>query len=142
MSLEFLLDTNILSEPTRPTPDPAVLTRIQRHDGALATCAPVWNELVYGVSRLPASRRRRDLDRYLQEVVLAALPILAYDAEAAAWHGRERARLGRRGLTPSFVDGQIAAIAKVHALTLVTRNARDFRPFEDLRVVDWSRGAR
>jgi len=136
--MEFLLDTNVVSEPARPKPDASVLQRLREHDGALALCAPVWNELVYGVSRLPSPRRRRALDRYLQEVVLATLPILPYDAEAAAWHGRERARLGRRGLTPSFVDGQIAAIAKVHALTLVTRNVQDFRAFEGLRIVDWS----
>ena len=139
MTIRFLLDTNVLSEPTRPTPDPKTLARLRRHDGALATCAPVWHELVFGVSRLPVSRRRRALDRYLQEVILATLPILPYDAAAAAWHGRERARLQRKGISPSFADGQIAAIAKVHGLTVVTRNTADFRRFEALDVVAWSR---
>lgn len=142
MTVRFLLDTNILSEPVRPAPDARILERLRRHDGELATCAPVWHELVFGVSRLPASRRRRALDRYLQEVVLATLPILPYDAEAALWHGRERARLERKGLSPSFADGQIAAIARAHGLTVVTGNAADFRRFEGIKVLDWSRTTR
>lgn len=72
-------------------------------------------------------------------MILATLPILPYDAAAAAWHGRERARLQRKGISPSFADGQIAAIAKVHGLTVVTRNTADFRRFEALDVVAWSR---
>jgi tRNA(fMet)-specific endonuclease VapC len=142
LTVRFLLDTNVLSEPVRPTPDARILERLNRHDGEVATCAPVWHELVYGVSRLPASRRRRALDRYLQEVVLATLPILPYDAEAALWHAHERARLARKGLSPSFVDGQIAAIARAHGLTVVSRNAVDFRRFEGIKVLDWSRAAR
>jgi tRNA(fMet)-specific endonuclease VapC len=142
LTLRFLLDTNVLSEAVRPEPDAATLKRLRRHDGELATCAPVWHELVFGVSRLAASRRRRALDRYLQEVVLATLPILPYDTAAALWHGRERARLERKGLAPSFVDGQIAAIARAHELTLVSRNAGDFRRFEGLVVADWTRPGR
>lgn len=142
MSVQFLLDTNVVSEPTRPTPDARVVGSLRRHDGELATCAPVWHELVFGVGRLPAGSRRRALDRYLQDVVLATLPILPYDAVAAAWHGKERARLQRRGAAPSFVDGQIAAIARLNGLTLVTRNVGDFRRFEGLKVVDWSQPAR
>jgi tRNA(fMet)-specific endonuclease VapC len=42
-----------------------------------------------------------------------------------------------RGRVPPFVDGQIAAIAAVNGLTLVTRNVRDFRRFAGLPVVNW-----
>ena len=47
--------------------------------------------------------------------------ILPYDDGAAEWHARERARLSSKGLTPSFVDGQVAAITVVNGLILVTR---------------------
>jgi tRNA(fMet)-specific endonuclease VapC len=67
------------------------------------------------------------------------LPILPYDEEAASWHARERARLARRGRPPSAADGQIAAIARVNELVLVTANSRDFRRFEGLSLEDWSR---
>jgi len=87
--------------------------------------------------RLPASRRRDAIVRYLDEVVLATMPILGYDKAAADWHATERARLMSRGETPAFADGQIAAIAHVNDLSLVTFNDADFRRFHELRVVTW-----
>src|SRR3989442_1172084 len=77
------------------------------------------------------------LERYLDEVVRATIPILAYDAAAAGWHAAERARLSASGRTPPFVDGQIAAIARTNGLILVTANVADFRDFVDLDVEDW-----
>jgi tRNA(fMet)-specific endonuclease VapC len=133
------LDTNVLSEPIKSRPDPRVLARIEEHEGELATCAIVWRELRYGAARLPVSKKRRAIETYLQQVVRTALPILPYDEESATWHARERARLGRRGRPPSAADGQIAAIARVNELVLVTANVRDFRRFEGLSVQDWSR---
>ena len=56
---------------------------------------------------------------------------------AADWHAAERARLTGLGRTPPFVDGQIAAIAHVNGLVLVTANVADFRHFADLSVEDW-----
>jgi tRNA(fMet)-specific endonuclease VapC len=73
-------------------------------------------------------------------VVAAAFPILPYDEPAATWHGHERARLEHVGRPVPHVDGQIAAIAQVNGLTLVTVNAKDFGRFKDLEVVDWSKG--
>jgi len=113
-----------------------VLARIEEHELEIATCAIVWHELRYGASRLPASKKRCAIETYLEDVVRAALPILPYDAESAAWHARERARVGR---PPPAADGQIAAIARVNELVLVTANARGFRRFEGLWVQDWSR---
>lgn len=66
------------------------------------------------------------------------MSILDYDPAAAEWHARERVRLTVRGQTPTFADGQIAAIAAVHNLTLVTFNVDDFNRFEGLRVESWS----
>ena len=63
--------------------------------------------------------------------------VLPYDNAAAEWHARERARLEKRGERPSFVDGQIAAIAVTQSLVLVTRNVRDFDRFEDLELENW-----
>jgi tRNA(fMet)-specific endonuclease VapC len=65
-----------------------------------------------------------------------SFPVLAYDREAADWHASERIRLGP-AVTPPLVDGQIAAIAMVNGLTLVTDNVVDFRCFEGLRLGNW-----
>jgi len=63
--------------------------------------------------------------------------ILPYDDMAAEWHAKERARLSSKGATPSFVDGQIAAIAGVNDLILVTRNIDDFKSFLRLKTKNW-----
>ena len=138
MTLRYLLDTNVLSEPVRPTPNAAIMSRIEAHQGEVATASPVWHELLFGCRRLPPSHRRSVLERYLFEVVAASIPILSYDERAADWHAGERARLTAVGRTPAFVDGQIAAIASVNGLTLVTRNHEDFAHFDGLAVEDWT----
>ena len=137
MSLKYLLDTNIVSEPLRPKPRHAILRKLRRHEEEIAISSVVWHELRFGVERLPPSRRRVAIERYLEEVVLTTMPILDYDRAAAERHAMERARLAASGETPPFVHGQIAAIARVHELILVTLNDVDFRRFEGIRVLSW-----
>ena len=136
--MKFLLDTNVLSEPLRASPDPRVVTRMREHAADLATATIVWHELVFGTAALPPGKRRRAYEHYLDQVVARNIPILAYDVAAATWHAHERARLASAGVSLPFVDGQIAAIAAVNGLTLVTANARDFAKCRDLRLADWS----
>ncbi len=137
MSLKYLLDTNVVSEPLRPKPLRGVLRRLRRHEEEIAISSIVWHELRFGVERLPPSHRRSAIERYLEEVVQATMPILDYDRAAAEWHAGERARLAALGETPPFVDGQIAAIARVHQLILVTFNDADFKRFQGIRVLSW-----
>jgi tRNA(fMet)-specific endonuclease VapC len=91
----------------------------------------------YGLARMPEGRRKQALTGYLEHVLNQPLTILPYDREAAWWHVLERARLAALGRTPPFVDGQIAAIAVVHNLTLITRNESDFADFAGLEVENW-----
>lgn len=139
MTIRYLLDTNVLSEAIKSRPNEKTLARLAEHDGALATCSVVWHELTFGAARLAASKKRRALEAYLDEAVRNTLPILPYDQKAATWHAKERARLGKSGNPPSAADGQIAAIAYVNDLIVVTANLKDFRRFKDLVVEDWSR---
>lgn len=136
-SPQYLADTNVLSEPLRPRPSQRLMEQLRRHWASIATCAPVWNELLFGCYRLPPSARRRKLERYLHHVLAPALPILPYDAAAAEWHAAERARLSLAGVTRPYVDAQIAAIARVNDLVLVTANVADFADMQGLRVEDW-----
>lgn len=138
MTLKFLLDTNVVSEPLRPEPAPDLMRNLRKHEGEMAIPSIVWHELQFGCLRLPRSRRRTAVERYLQDVVLAIFPILDYDGAAAEWHARERARLASAGKTPPFMDGQIAAIAQVNQLSLVTSNRADFARFKGLRVTSWA----
>ena len=137
MTLKYLLDTNIISEPLRPAPYPSILASIERHQDEIAIAAVVWHELWFGCFRLPASARRTAIETYLTKVVAPAGPILAYDQRAAAWHALERTRLANAGKTPPFVDGQIAATAVVNNLILITLNRNDFVAFQGLQIDDW-----
>jgi len=133
--LRYLLDTNTISEPARLAPHPGILRRLRHHDGEIALAAPVWHELWFGCERLPPSKKRAKVEDYLRS--LRELPILAYDSAAAEWHGMERARLTAFGKSPSFLDSQIAAIAYVNNLTVVTSNLKDFERFEGVTIEDW-----
>ena len=137
--MKYLLDTNILSEPVKTSPQKTVLKSIERHQHEIVTAAPVWHELVFGCRRLPVSRKREILENYLNDVIKPNMIILPYDERAAEWHAKERARLSSMGETPSFVDGQITSIAKVNGLILVTRNSADFKKFSKIRLENWYR---
>lgn len=132
----YLLDTNVLSEATRPDPHPRVLARLSEVEGSASISAISWHELRFGVRRMSASRRRDALDVFVRRLPMR-FPVLPYDQRAATWHAEERARLDAAGQPRSFADGQIAAIAATHGLVLVTRNGRDFAGFHDLRVESW-----
>jgi predicted nucleic acid-binding protein len=136
----FLLDTNVVSEWTRPRPDAGVLEWLAQVDEDLVFLSVITlAELRHGVNRLAAGKRRTRLDSWLKE----ALPlrfegrILSIDqAVADAWGAivAERERLGR---PIHAMDAMIAATAKVHQLTVVSRNINDFKP--SVEVVDpWS----
>lgn len=133
----FLLDTNVVSEPLKPQPNSKVLRLLSIHGGAVAISSVTYHEMKYGCLKLPASQKRQRLEIYLQQRIEAVLPILPYDDQAAAWHAVERERLTKQGKTPPYLDSQIAAIAAVNRLTLVTRNVTDFEAFQDLPIENW-----
>lgn len=139
MTLRFLLDTSVVSEPALATPNARLLRRLEQRAGQCAIATLVWHELIYGVARLPEGKRRSTLDFYVQSIVKDRFSILPYDLLAAEWHARERARLEAMGKSTPFIDGQIAAIASTQNLVLVTSNTRHFLAFQDLEVADWSR---
>jgi len=136
----YLLDTNVLSQVMLPRGHPGVLERLRQDQVQCAVPSPVVHELMYGCERLPPGARRSRLEDFVREAVCGALPVLPYDGAAAVWHGRERARLERLGRTTAAADGQIAAIAAVNDLILVTMNVRHFEPFRGITVEDWSAG--
>jgi len=137
LTLFYLLDTNVVSEPLRPKPNPAVMAKLQAHQEEIATATIVWHELLFGCQRLPESKKRRLIQTYLQNVVKPHIPLLSYDQIAATWHAEERTRLVSAGLTPAFADGQIAATAIANDLILVTNNTSDFENFINLKLENW-----
>ena len=130
--IRYLLDTNVVSEPVKPEPSEAVLSRLREQSGEGALPSIAWHELTYGAFRMEEGKRRRYLLEYLREVLRPSMPILPYDGAAARWHGRARTRLEKEGRSTPFADGQIAGIAGAEGLTVVTQNTSDFEPFSRL----------
>lgn len=118
-------------------PSLTIIDNLHRYRHEVAIASVVWHELLFGCYRLPPSAKQRALEIYLRKVVRPSIPILAYDMQCAAWHATERARLAAIGKTPPFADGQIAAIARINELTLVTLNVSDFANFQDIHVINW-----
>lgn len=137
MGLSYLLDTNIISEPTRKIPNENVLAKLKQHNGQCAISATIWHELNYGVDKLPAGRRKSLLQHYLLTLENNNLPVLPYDRQAARWLAMERHRLESLGNTPPKEDSEIAAVAIVNKLVLVTRNADDFTFFDGVVIENW-----
>ncbi len=124
----YLLDTNILSEPTKLRPNPSVLERLEQVSPLCAMSSITYHELYYDVHLVQNETRRLHLERYLLNVVKPSFPVLSYDSSTAEIHAVMRARLRERGMSVADMDAQIAAIAIANNLILVTRNVRDFEP--------------
>ena len=133
---KYLLDTNILSEFLKPKPNECLISKMAIYKNQYATATIVIQEMVFGYQCLPVSKRRLEIERYVQNIINST-EILPYTLESAIWHGEERARLSKLGKVVAFADGQIAAIAKVNHLILVTRNVVDFQYFSDIEVENW-----
>ena len=135
--INYLLDTNILSETARKQPNSNVMQRLAQYDGQYVTAAIVWHELQYGCELLAESKRKIELQSYLLTLQDGGLIILSYDQLAAEWYAKQRAVLKVQGKTSAYADGEIASIAAVNNLTLVTRNTDDFSDFKNLELDNW-----
>jgi toxin FitB len=124
--VKYLVDANVLSEPTKPAPDPAVVSWLRHHESELAVNPIVVGEIEYGILLLPVSRRRKQLEQWFSSGI-QRLRVLDFDiASAAAW-ARLLAALKRKGVAMPIKDSLIAASALAHNLIVATRNVHDFR---------------
>ena len=125
----IILDTNIISELMKASPDLRVITWIDQQDAmALFTTSIMIAEIRYGLSVLPESRRRVLLKEAFDRVLTSAFKhrILVFDEAAAHCYGQLMGHRKTIGHLLSVFDGQIAAITRVNQMSLATRNTRDF----------------
>jgi toxin FitB len=128
--MNFLLDTNAISEWVKPQPDPGIAAWLDEVDEDRTYLSVVTlGELRKGVERLAGGRRRDRLDQWLT----SELPdrfgerMLPVDAAIADQWGRLLARVESAGTPVGGIDALIAATATVHGLQVVTQNAGHFR---------------
>jgi hypothetical protein len=124
--VKYLVDANVLSEPTRPRPAAAVIVWLGENDREIAVNPIILGELAYGILLLPASRRRKRLEEWFARG-RDALQVLDMDAETADAWAHLLADLKRKGRAMPFKDSLIAATARQHGLTVVTRNTTNYR---------------
>lgn len=123
-----VLDTNVISELMRPTPDARVVAWVrQLSPTAGCTTSVTLAEVRFGIARLPASRRR-DYLRDAADDVFASFAdrVLPFDAVAAGHYADIVVEREHGGAPISGFDAQIAAICRTHGAALATRNADDF----------------
>jgi predicted nucleic acid-binding protein len=124
--VKYLVDANVLSEPTKPAPDARALAWLRRNERHLAVNPIVLGELEYGILILPAGRRRTRLDQWFRGGV-SRIRVLDFDTATAATWARLLARLKNKGRAMPIKDSLIAASAIAHKLTVATRNIADFK---------------
>ncbi|MFK4088882.1 type II toxin-antitoxin system VapC family toxin [Kribbella sp. NPDC020789] len=125
----LVLDTNVVSELMRPTPDAAVLGWLaaNRSYGVYTTAITVA-EIRLGIARMPDGRRKDQLAEAADDVFVPfADSILAFDATVAgAFYAEVVVGRAKAGLPIATADAMIAAICRAPRATLVTRNPKDF----------------
>ena len=139
----IILDTNVVSEPLKPQPDPAVLQWLNAQEPkTLYITAINWAELLAGVAALPAGRRRDALAQALTTQVLALFGnrVLAFDTQAAEVFAQTHASVQSQGTRIGFADCAIASIAKAHGYAVATRNAKDFKATGVALINPWTSG--
>jgi len=138
--VNFLLDTNAVSEWVKPVPNPGLIQWMQSVDEDRVFLSVIaLAELNYGIERMSPGSGRSRLEHWLQQelVVRFERRILPVDEETAVAWGRTMSRSEAIGKPMSTVDAFLSATAEVHELTLVTRNARHFPLLKSL-ISPWS----
>lgn len=124
----IFLDTNVVSESLRKSPDAAVLAWLVRHDAEIALPTVTIAEIAFGIQKIVPDQRAARLEQGLAEWRRRfAGRIFGLTEEAALAYGHMMGTASRQGIPMSAPDGMIAAIAHVNGGRLATRNLADFR---------------
>lgn len=121
----YLVDANVLSEATKPAPDPRVIDWLGHHEPELAVDPVILGEIRFGILLLPRGRRRSRLERWFEDGV-QRLQCIPWEASTGLRWAELLATLRAKGRAMPIKDSFIAATALAHDLAVVTLNIRDF----------------
>ncbi len=136
----YLLDSNIVSEIIKHDADFNVIKQIAAHNSDCAICTTVWQELLFGLYRLPDGINKKYLESFIKDDVYESFKIKNFSEKAAEIQAQLRARLEKVGRPTQKEDSMIAAIALANHMVLVTRNTKHFAAIQevsDLQVENW-----
>lgn len=132
--MKYLVDANVLSEPTKAAPDLRVIEWLRANEQDIAVDPVILGEMRFGILILPKGKRRTALERWFDEGV-QRLQCLPWDADTGLTWARLLARLRTTGKAMPIKDSFIAATALAHDLAVATRNRSDFAK-AGVRIVD------
>jgi Predicted nucleic acid-binding protein, contains PIN domain len=132
--VKHLVDANVLSEATKPDPDPRVVEWLRRNERSIVVDPIVLGEVRFGILLLARGTRRAELERWFEQGV-RRIQCLPWDSAVGLRWAQLLADLRRRGQPMSIKDSLIAASALAHDLVFATLNQRDFKPAR-VRLVD------
>lgn len=134
----IIADTDVVSEFMRDSPDPAALAWAQDIAPAdLTICVVTVEEIERGLGRLPAGRRRRELEKRWRRLVdTFAESVAVYDVPAARETAAVLVAAQASGRPMSLADAQIAGICLAGGYELATRNVSDFASTTGLTIVN------
>jgi toxin FitB len=132
--VKYLVDANVLSEPTKPNPEPRVIEWLRANERDIAVDPIILGELRFGVLLLPKGKKRTALERWFDAGV-QRLHCLPWEVETGLKWAELLARLRRSGKAMPIKDSLIAATALTHDLIVSTRNRSDFEN-ANVRVVN------
>jgi len=136
--MTYLVDVNVLSDPTKPAPNSKVLDWLSANERSLVVDSIILGELCIGILALPRGSKRRQLEHWFAALV-QIIDCLPWDGTISRRWAKLVVDLKQKGETMPLLDGMIAATALQHDLTIATRNTRDFKkagvklvnPFEE-----------
>jgi predicted nucleic acid-binding protein len=122
----YLVDANVLSEPTKQAADHRVVTWLNANESNLIVDSIIIGELRIGILALPRGRKRDRLEQWY-ETVVETIECIPWDATISRRWAALVVELKKKGDTIPLLDGMIAATALQHDLIVATRNTRDFQ---------------
>jgi toxin FitB len=125
--LKYLVDANVLSEPTKSRPDSKVVKWLCDHEAEICVNPIIVGEMKYGILKLANGKKRRTLLKWF-EAGIVRLPLLKMDLETSNCWAALLADLQNQGRAMPVKDSLIAASALQYGLTVATRNVKDFDP--------------
>ncbi len=123
--MTYLVDANVLCEPTRPSPSGRVVAWLAAHEAEIVVDPVVLGEVLAGIHALPAGRKRARLEAWFGNVV-RAVECVPWDERVGLRWGRLVAQLRRKRRPVPLLDSMIAATALEHGFTVASRNRPDF----------------